>query len=76
MLAQKIKSEVLELKSIDKIDIAEFIFESLDKTDDYIEKQWINESEARYEAYKSGEVRGDDNRINSPVSASKSNILY
>lgn len=58
MLAQEIKSEILELKPIDKIHLAEFIYENLDKPDNGIEQNWLRESQARYKAYKAGKVDG------------------
>lgn len=58
MIAYKIKSNVLELPPVDRIQLAEMIFDSLDIPDKTIEKIWIKESEARYHAYKKGKVQG------------------
>lgn len=58
MITQEIKKEILNLKPIDKIHIAELIFDSLDKPDTEIEKIWINESERRYKAYKKNHIKG------------------
>lgn len=58
MLTHAIKSEVSSLKPIDRVRLAEFIFDSLDKPDLALEKKWVEESEKRYKAYKSGKVKG------------------
>ncbi len=58
MIAAKIKSSVLELSPTDRIQLAEMIYDSLDKSDETIEKVWINESENRYKAYKAGKIKG------------------
>ena len=48
------------LKPIDRIRLVEAILYSLDKPNPEIEKSWIAESEARYEAYKRGELDSID----------------
>ena len=48
------------LKPIDQIRLVEAILYSLDKPNPEIEKSWIAESEARYEAYKKGELDSID----------------
>ena len=58
MIANKIKSSVLDLPPTDRVQLAEMIYDSLDKPDESIEKIWINESENRYKAYKSGKIKG------------------
>ena len=58
MITQEIKREILNLKPIDKIHIAELIFDSLDKPDSEVEKIWIDESEKRYKAYKKNQIKG------------------
>ena len=58
MLTEEIKTRALELNVIDRIHLAEIILDSLDKTDDQIEKVWVEESENRYQAYKEGRVIG------------------
>lgn len=40
--------------------LVEAILSSLDKPDPDIEKNWIAESEARYDAYKRGELKAVD----------------
>ena len=44
------------LQPIERIRLVEAILYSLDKPDPDIEQIWIAESEARYEAYKRGEI--------------------
>ena len=58
MLTKEMKKEILELGEIDRIHLAELIFDSLDKPDNEVEQKWINESEKRYQAYKEGRVKG------------------
>ena len=58
MLTKKIKTEMLELNVVDRIHLAEIVLDSLDKTDEQVEKIWVKESESRYQAYKEGRVKG------------------
>ena len=58
MLTQAIKKEILCLNPLDKIHLAEMIFDSLDKPDSEIEQIWINESENRFKAYKQNKSKG------------------
>lgn len=58
MIAKQIKKDVLNLKPIDRIHLAELIFDSLNIPDTEIENEWVIESEKRYEAYKSGKIKG------------------
>lgn len=44
------------LRPQDRILLIEAILASLDKTNREIEKRWIDESEARYDAYKRGDL--------------------
>ncbi len=44
------------LQPIERIRLVEAILYSLDKPNPDIEQSWIAESEARYEAYKRGEL--------------------
>jgi len=48
------------LRPIERIRLVEAILYSLDKPDPDIERSWIAESEARYEAYKRGELKAYD----------------
>ena len=56
MITQELQKKALSLKAIDKIHIIEMMLQSLEKTDAEIEKEWINESERRYDAYKKGQI--------------------
>ena len=58
MLTKKVKTRVLELNVVDRVHLAEILLDSLDKTDEQIEKIWVKESENRYQAYKEGRVKG------------------
>jgi len=44
------------LQPLERIRLVEAILYSLDKPDPNIEQSWVAESEARYEAYKRGEL--------------------
>ncbi len=52
--------QAIELKPVERIKLVEAILYSLDKPDPDIEKSWIAEAEARYEAYKKGELQATD----------------
>ncbi|NTW53718.1 MAG: addiction module protein [Chlorobaculum sp.] len=52
------KAIVLDPK--ERIRLVEAILYSLDKPDPEIEKSWIAESEARYDAFKRGELEAED----------------
>ena len=58
MNAEEIKKNALKLNAVDRVHLAETLLDSLDKTDDQIEKIWILESEKRYQAYKEGRIKG------------------
>jgi putative addiction module component (TIGR02574 family) len=55
-LAQK----AIGLSPVERIKLVEAILYSLDKMDPEIEKSWVAESEARYEAYKRGTLESYD----------------
>ena len=57
MTTKQLEEKALNLKPIEKIHLIEKMLESLDKPDPEIEKEWIAESEARYAAYKKGEIK-------------------
>ncbi len=57
---EQLKEKAIGLKPIERIQLVEAILHSLDKPDPGIEKSWIAESEARYEAYKRGELDAYD----------------
>lgn len=58
MIAEEIKRSALKLNVIDRVHLAETLLDSLDKTDEQIEKIWVLESEKRYKAYKEGRIKG------------------
>ena len=57
MLNKDITSQVLNLKSSQKIELIDMLYESLDKPDLDIQQEWIKESEKRYDKYKAGELK-------------------
>ena len=57
---EKLAKKAMGLRPIERIRLVEAILYSLDKPDPDIEKAWIAESEARYEAYKRGELDAHD----------------
>ncbi len=58
MLAEEIKKNALRLNAVDRVHLVETLLDSLDKTDEQIEKIWVLESEKRYQAYKEGRIKG------------------
>jgi putative addiction module component (TIGR02574 family) len=56
----QLAKKAIELQPIDRIRLVEAILFSLDKPDSEIEKSWIAESEARFQAYKKGELESKD----------------
>jgi len=52
----QLAKRAIGLSPIERIRLVEAILYSLDKPDPGVEKSWIAESEARYEAYKRGEL--------------------
>ena len=55
---EEIREKILSLNEVERLRIAEFIYDSLDKPDVYVEAKWVDESEKRYQAYKEGKIRG------------------
>ncbi len=53
---RQLAKKAIELKPVERIRLVEAILNSLDKPDHGIEQSWIAESEARYKAYKRGEI--------------------
>jgi putative addiction module component (TIGR02574 family) len=49
--------EALHLRPPERLQLAEYLVNSLDKPDEEVEKAWAEESEKRYKAYKSGKVK-------------------
>lgn len=56
----QLAKKAMGLKPVERIRLAEAILYSLDKPEADIEKSWIAESEARYEAFKRGEIESVD----------------
>ncbi len=57
---EELAKKVIVLDPKERIRLVEAILYSLDKADPEIEKSWIAESEARYVAYKRGELQAED----------------
>ncbi len=56
----QLAKKAMGLQPVERIRLVEAILYSLDKPDPDIEQSWIAESEARYEAYKRGEIEAID----------------
>ena len=56
----QLSKKAIGIQSIVRIRSVEAILCSLDKPDSDTEKSWVAESEARYEAYKRGELKAYD----------------
>ncbi len=52
----ELANKALAFSPAERIRLVEAILSSLDRPDPEIEKKWIAESEARYDAYKRGEL--------------------
>ncbi len=52
-----IKKEIIRLKATQKIQLIDFIYESLDKPDLDVQEEWIKESEKRFDNYKAGKIK-------------------
>jgi len=52
--------KALGLQPLERVRLAEAILHSLDKSDPHTDRAWVAESEARYEAYKRGEIEAVD----------------
>jgi hypothetical protein len=57
MLDQETKEKIGKLGDLEKIQLIEWLMDDLDRPDPEIEKQWIEESEKRYLAFKKGLVK-------------------
>ena len=53
---REVFQRAVQLDPADRIQLVEAILETLDKPDPFIEAAWLAESEARYEAYKRGDL--------------------
>lgn len=60
MITEQIKRNVLRLKEMEKIHLIEILYDSLEKRDDEIEKEWADESDRRLVAYEKGEIKAKD----------------
>jgi putative addiction module component (TIGR02574 family) len=58
--ADQLAKKAMGLGPTERIRLVEAILYSLDRPDPDIEKSWIAEAEARYEAYKRGELTAID----------------
>jgi putative addiction module component (TIGR02574 family) len=56
----QLAKKAMELNPVERIRLVEAILYSLDKPDSDIEQSWADESEARYYAYKRGELEAID----------------
>lgn len=56
----QLAKKAIELEPVERIRLVEAILHSLDKPDHDIEQSWAAESEARYAAYKRGELDAVD----------------
>jgi len=52
----QLAKKAIGLRPIERIQLVEAILYSLERPDLEVEKSWIAQSEARYEAYKKGEL--------------------
>jgi putative addiction module component (TIGR02574 family) len=57
---EELVKKAIGLDPKERIRLVEAILYSLDKPDPDIEKSWIAESEARYDAFKRGELEAED----------------
>ena len=56
MLTKSIKQEALNLSAKEKVELIEMLMHNLDKPDPELEKIWVEESEKRVQAHKSGRI--------------------
>ena len=57
---KQLADKAISLKPVKRLQLVDRILQSLDKPDATIEKLWIKEADARYEAYKRGELSTTD----------------
>jgi putative addiction module component (TIGR02574 family) len=57
---EQLARKAVDLEPADRLRLVEAILFSLDKADPNIEQGWVAEAEARYEAYKKGEIQAVD----------------
>ena len=58
--AEQLAEKAASLQPSERLRLVEAILYSLDKIDPKIEESWAAEAEARYEAYKRGELQAVD----------------
>ncbi|MBN1279836.1 MAG: addiction module protein [Chlorobium sp.] len=57
---EELTKKAIVLDPNERVRLVEAILHSLDKPDSEIEKNWIAESEARFDAFKRGELQAED----------------
>ena len=57
MDSKKLLEEALHLRPVERLQLIEWIAQSLDKPDKKIEQIWAEESERRYKALEEGKVK-------------------
>ena len=57
MLDQETIDKISKLDDLEKIQLIEWLMDDLDQPDPEVEKQWIKESEKRYQAFKKGHIK-------------------
>jgi len=57
---EQLAEKAVELQPAERLRLVEAILFSLDKIDPDIEQSWVAEAEARYEAYRRGELEAVD----------------
>ncbi|MBD3376034.1 addiction module protein [candidate division KSB1 bacterium] len=57
MLDQETIEKISNLDDLEKIQLIEWLMDNLDQPDPQVEKEWIKESEKRYQAFKKGQVK-------------------
>ncbi len=58
MIAQQIQETVIRMSDLDKIRLIEMLMDTLNRPNPEVEQLWIEESEKRYQAYKTGKIKG------------------
>lgn len=57
MDAKVLLKEALQLRPAERLQLIEWLTQSLDKPDDKIDRIWAEEAEKRYQAMKDGKVK-------------------
>jgi hypothetical protein len=60
MITKQIRKNLLNLKTLEKIEAIELLSDSLDKPDPEVESIIAKESERRYKEYKAGNIKARD----------------